>query len=246
VRLVETVLEQVDQIESCLRRRKSKQALALADLLLQYVPLVRQVIAQTRRRVLESQKVPALDKIVSLFEPHTAIIQRGKAAPHETEFGRKIWYSEVDGGLVSEYRILSGNPPDDRQWTPSLQHHLKLFHHPPKVATADRGVFSPENEQAARDAGIEFVALPQPGAKSDERQAYEAQPWFRAALRFRAGIEGRISSLKRARHLNHCPNRGEIGVERWVGWGIVTNNLVVIAKRLARHHHSRKCGSSSC
>lgn len=240
------MLEQVDQIESRLRRLKSKRALALAALLLQYVPLVRQVIVQTTRRVLEDQKVPASDKIVSLFEPHTAIIQRGKAAPHETEFGRKLWYGEVDGGLVSEYRVLKGNPPDDRQWTPSLKHHQKLFHHPPKVATADRGVFSPENEQIARDAGIEYVALPQPGAKSQERQAYEAQPWFRAALRFRAGIEGRISGLKRARHLNRCPNRGETGLERWVGWGVITNNLVVIAKKLARRHRAKRCRSLRC
>ncbi len=240
VRLVETVLEQVDQIETRLRRHKSPRARALAELLAQYVPLVRQVIAQTTRRVFEDQSVPASDKIVSLFEPHTAIIQRGKAAPHETEFGRKLWYSEVDGGIVSEYRILKGNPPEPRQWRPSLKHHQKLFKHPPKVATADRGVFSPENEQAARDAGIEFVALPQPGAKSAERQAYEAQPWFRAALRFRAGIEGRISGLKRARHLNRCPDRGEIGVERWVGWAVLTNNLVVIAKKLVRRHHSKR------
>ena len=234
------MLIQVDQVESRLRKYKSKRALALADLLLHYVPLVRQVVAQTTRRVFKSQKVPALDKIVSLFEPHTAIIQRGKAAPHETEFGRKLWYSEVDGGLVSEYRILKGNPPDERQWIPSLKHHQKLFKHPPKVATADRGVFSPENEQAARDAGIECIALPQPGAKSDERQAYEAQPWFRAALRFRAGIEGRISGLKRARHLSCCPNRGATGVERWVGWGVITNNLVVMATRLARRHRSKQ------
>jgi transposase, IS5 family len=234
------VLAQVDQVESRLRRLKSKRALALADLLLQYVPLVRQVITQTTRRVFENRKVPALDKIVSLFEPHTAIIQRGKAAPHETEFGRKLWYSEVDGGLVSEYRILKGNPPEPPQWPRSLKQHQKLFKHPPEVATADRGVFSPDNEQGARDAGIEQVALPQPGAKSDERQAYEAQPWFRAALRFRAGIEGRISSLKRARHLNRCPNRGETGVERWVGWGVITNNLVVMATRLARRHRSKR------
>lgn len=240
VRLVETVLVQVDEIERRLRRHKSQRALALADLLMQYVPLVRQVIAQTTRRVLEHQNVPAPQKIVSLFEPHTAIIQRGKTAPHETEFGHKLWYSEVDGGLISEYRILKGNPPEPRRWKPSLKNHQKLFHHPPEVATADRGVFSPENEQAARDAGIEYVALPHPGAKSQERQAYEAQPWFRAALRFRAGIEGRISGLKRARHLKRCPNRGETGVERWVGWGVITNNLVVIARRLARRHRSKR------
>lgn len=246
MRLVETVLVQVDQIETRLRRHQSKRALALADLLAQYAPLVRQVITQTTRRVLEHQSVPAPDKIVSLFEPHTAIIQRGKAAPHETEFGRKLWYSEVDGGLVSEYRILKGNPPEPPQWPPSLKHHQKLFKHPPQVATADRGVFSPENEQLAREAGIEYVALPQPGAKSAERQAYEAQPWFRAALRFRAGIEGRISGLKRARHLNRCPNRGGTGVERWVGWGVITNNLVAIAKKLVRRHRSKRRCPSGC
>ncbi len=218
----------------------------MADLLQHYVPLVRQVIHQTRRRVFEGETVPAGDKIVSLFEPHTAIIQRGKAAPHETEFGRKLWYSEVDGGIVSEYRILTGNPPDEQQWNASIKNHLKLFRHPPELATADRGVFSPQNEQRARDAGIQWVALPQPGAKSAERQAYEAQPWFRAALRFRAGIEGRISSLKRARHLNRCRNRGETGVERWVGWGVITNNLVVMAKKLARRHRSKARFSSGC
>lgn len=240
------MLEQVDHVERWLRRSKRKRAWALADLLRQYVPLVRQVIAQTTRRVFEHQPVPAPDKLVSLFEPHTAIIQRGKAAPHETEFGRKLWYSEVDGGLVSEYRILKGNPPDERQWKGSLKHHQKLFHHPPELATADRGVFSRQNEQAAREAGIEQVALPQPGAKSAERQAYEAQPWFRAALRFRAGIEGRISSLKRARHLNRCLNRGEVGLERWVGWGIITNNLVVIVTKLARRRRSKKIQQSGC
>jgi IS5 family transposase len=239
-------LEQVDQIETRLRRHKSQRARALAELLAQYVPLVRQVIAQTTRRVFADQSVPAAEKIVSLFEPHTAIIQRGKASPHETEFGRKLWYSEVDGGIISEYRILKGNPPDEQQWGRSLKHHQKLFKHPPKVATADRGVFSPENEQLARDAGIEYVALPQPGAKSQERQAYEAQPWFRAALRFRAGIEGRISGLKRARHLNRCPNRGETGVERWVGWGVITNNLVVIAKKLVRRQRSKHRRSAGC
>ncbi len=62
-------------------------------------------VTQTTRRVLEHQEVPASEKLVSLFEPHTAIIRRGKAAPHDTEFGRKLWFSEVEGGIVSEYRV---------------------------------------------------------------------------------------------------------------------------------------------
>jgi transposase, IS5 family len=82
--------------------------------------------------------------------------------------------------------------------------------------------------------------LPQAGAKSGRQRKREAQAWFRAALRFRNGIEGRISGLKRARGLDRCLNRGENGLERWVGWGIITNNLVVIATKLARRRRSRK------
>ena len=142
--------------------------------------------------------------------------------------------------MISEYRILKGNPPDSGPWLDSLKNHRRLFQHPPKVATGDRGIFSPANEHAARRAGVKQVALPQPGAKTAQRKQYEAQPWFRAALRFRTGIEGRISGLKRARQLDRCLNHDENGLERWVGWGIITNNLVVIATKLAQRRHPIK------
>ena len=232
--MTQQTLQQVEPVIAQLQQQKGRPAQQVAATFQHYLPLVRQVIAQTTRRVFENQSVSAAEKVVSLFEPHTAIIQRGKRPPHETEFGRKLWYSEVDGGIVSEYRILHGNPPDNQQWVPSLQHHQKLFGHPPDVATGDRGVYSPENERVARKMGVKYVALPQPGAKTKRRQRYEKQKWFKAALRFRIGIEGRISGLKRARHLDRCLNRGEDGLARWLGWRILTNNLVVIAAKLTR------------
>jgi len=241
VAVTETTLVQVEAVRARLQSKANRAAQALVASLQHYLPLVRRVIAQTRRRVFNGQSVPAAKKLVSLFEPHTAIIRRGKTPPRDTEFGRKIWYSEVDGGLVSDYRLLRGNPPDDQQWAASVRQHQKLFGHPPKLATADRGIFSPANEQLAHEAGIEFVALPQPGHKDEARQAHEAQPWFRAALRFRAGIEGRISHLRRARKLDRCRNRGETGLARWLAWGVITNNLVVIATRLARHRRKQVC-----
>jgi transposase, IS5 family len=239
VALTETTLAQVEAVLAKLKAKAGRPAQALVTNLQHYLPLVRRVISQTRRRVFNGQSVPAAKKLVSLFEPHTAVIRRGKTPPRDTEFGRKIWYSEVDGGLISDYRLLRGNPPDEQQWTASINQHQKLFGHPPKLATADRGVFSPANEQKAREAGIEFVALPQPGHKDADRQAQEAQPWFRAALRFRAGIEGRISVLRRARGLDRCRNRGEVGLERWLGWGVLVNNLVVITTRLARRRRTK-------
>jgi IS5 family transposase len=239
VKVTRTTVEHADQVAVQLQRVGSPRALALADSLHHYTELVRQVIDQTVRRVFEHENVPAEEKLVSLFETHTAIIRRGKPAPHETEFGRKVWFGEVDGGIISEYRLLKGNPPDEQPFKPSLKHHLKLFGHPPDLVTGDRGVSSANNEQAAHQAGIEQTALPKRGVRDAERQAYEAQPWFRAALRFRAGIEGRISGLKRARGLDRCRNKGEPGMERWLGWGVIANNLAVIAHKLARRHRSR-------
>jgi IS5 family transposase len=234
VELTKTTVAHAEQVTTLLQEKGTPSAIALADTLSHYLPLVKQVIGQTVRRVFEHQRVPAEEKIVSLFEPHTEIIRRGRPAPRDTEFGRKVWFSEVDGGLISEYRLLKGNPPDDKHWKQAVQHHIVLFGHPPDVATGDRGVFSPDNEQFARDCGVKHVALPKPGAKDAERTAFKAQPWFKAALRFRAGIEGRISSLKHARGLDRCLNRGEMGMERWLGWGVIANNLAVIATKLAR------------
>lgn len=234
VKIAQRTVGQAESVTALLARSKHRRAQALAETLRHYLPLMQQVITQTQRRVLDHQLVPAQQKLVSLFEPHTAIIRRGKAPPRETEFGRKVWYSEVDGGIISEYRLLQGNPPDKRHWPASLRHHRQLFGHPPRLATADRGVYSPENERLARQLGVRQVALPQPGAKDSRRRRREAQPWFKAALRFRIGIEGRISGLRRARGLDRCLNRGDAGLERWLGWGVITNNLVVIAAKLTR------------
>jgi IS5 family transposase len=241
VAVTQTTIAQVEAVLVRLQAKASRPAQVLVASLQHYLPLVQRVIDQTRRRVFKGQSVPADKKLVSLFEPHTAVIRRGKTPPRDTEFGRKIWYSEVEGGLVSDYRLLRGNPPDNQQWLASVRQHQKLFGHAPQLATADRGVFSVANEQVAREAGIEFVALPQPGYKDEARQAHEAQPWFRAALRFRAGIEGRISHLRRARQLDRCRHRGEIGLERWLGWGVIVNNLVVIAMPLVRRRCKQVC-----
>jgi IS5 family transposase len=76
--------------------------------------------------VLGGEQVPAAGKIVSLFEPHTDIIRRGKAG-RSAEFGHKVWLDEAEGGIVSSYRVLEGNPNDQSQWVTSLERHQELF-----------------------------------------------------------------------------------------------------------------------
>jgi IS5 family transposase len=236
--LVETLVEQVEQVQPVLAGKKSLEAAGLHLEFETYLPLVRQVVTQTRQRVLEGIQVPAADKIVSLFEPHTYIICRGKSKPKDTEFGHKIWFAEVDGGLITEYRILDGNPPDASPVIQSVKQHRKQFGKAPRRLCGDRGLFSPDNERQARALGVRQVALPQPGHKTARRKRKERLPWFRSALRFRNGIEARISQLRRARHLTRCLNRGLAGMERWIGWGVIANNLATIALSLNRRHLS--------
>ena len=181
-------------------------------------------------RSVNGESVAAGEKLVSLFEEHTSIIRRGKAAK-ETEFGRKVWLDEVEGGIVTGYRVLEGNPADEKQLLASLETHLRLFGRPPRLVAADRGVYSAANEQAARKMGVQRVALPKKkGSKNEERQRHERQGWFRRARRFRTGIEGRISVMKRRGYLGRCRDKGEEGFGRWVGWGVLTSNLHAIAR----------------
>ena len=223
-----------------LKAQRDSEAQRLLTQLTEFMPLVEQAIDQTVRRVLQGESVPAEAKIVSLFEPHTQIIRRGKAPPHETEFGHKVNYAEVEHGLISDWEVIThGNPPDERMLAPFLHQHRKRFGHAPRVLAGDRGIFSPANESLAQQLGVAQIALPHTGRLSAERKSHEKQRWFKKGLRFRNGIEGRISVLKRTVQLKRCPDHGLEGFERWVGWGILVANLVVIARALHKRRHRK-------
>jgi transposase, IS5 family len=224
---------QAEQVSLVLTAQATRTALKLAATLRQFVPLVQRVITQTTRRILQGEVVPAPEKVVSLFEPHTAIIRTGKPGK-PTEFGQVLWVDEVEGGIISRYAVLEGNPAEDAQLPPSLDHHRRVFHRPPRVLAGDRGVHSTVNEQYATTHGVKQVVLPKPGAKSTTRLAHEQQRWFRQGHNWRAGIEGRISGLKRRHKLDRCRYHGPAGMERWVGWGIIAYDLRVIAHATAR------------
>jgi IS5 family transposase len=242
-KLLKTTQETLDharQVIPILQQHGELAGRALAESLAHYIPLVERVIDQAYRRVVLGKQVPASEKLVSLFEPHTAIIRRGKPAPRDTEFGRKVWLDEVDGGIITDYRILVGNPPDDEQFEDSLRNHEKLFSHSPDLVSTDRGVYSVGNEKAARKAGVKHLCMPQPGRRTPERIEHEQQKWFRLARRFQAGVEGRISVIKRARQLDRCLDKGEAGFEKWVAWGCIVNNLVLIAQTMLKPRRRKR------
>ena len=165
------------------------------------------------------------EKLVSLFEPHTQVIPRFKAGK-PAEFGRKLRLDEVEGGLITGFAVLpQGGGQDQPYLGDALNNHKRQFGRPPDLLAADRGMASAENERLAREAGVEHVALPHVGKAPPDRRARERGRRFRAAYRFRAGIEGRIHALKRDYGLKRCRYRGGRGV----GWGVVAHNLAKVA-----------------
>jgi transposase, IS5 family len=214
--------------QQLLKCREAK-AQRLAQTLETFRPRTQQVIDQTMRRILQGEQVPASEKIVSLFEEHTNIIRRGKES-RPLEYGHKLWLNEVEGGLVSHDRILEGNPSDEQQSEPSLKAHLKTFHQPPRQASGDRGLFSAANEQLAQDLGVKRIILPQRGYRSQARLKHEHKTWFVKGRHWHAGVEGRISVLKRTHDLGRCLAHGFSGFQCWVGWGVIAGNLAVLGR----------------
>jgi len=227
--MTQKTIESARRIQKQLQKLPEKKAKRLAQTLETFLPRAEQVVDQTTRRILQGEQVPASEKIVSLFEEHTDIICRGKES-RPVEYGHKIWLNEVEGGLVSHYRILEGNPRDADQWKPSLKAHLKTFHQVPQQASGDRGLYSEPNEQLAHDLGVKKVILPQPGYRSKTRLKQEHKTWFVKGRHWHAGIEGRISVLKRAHDLGRCLAHGLNGFQCWVGWGVIAGNLAVLGR----------------
>lgn len=232
VQVTRATIRQAEQVLAEMETQAVEHGQRLIVTLRTFMPRAQQVLDQTIRRVFSGERVPADEKLVSLFEPHTDIIRRGKPNK-ETEFGHKVWLGEVEGGFITQYQVLDGNPADETQWQPMLERHVQQFGQPPWQASADRGVYSSDNEADATKLGVKRVILPKPGRKSETRRQHEKQRWFRRGRRFHAGVEGRISVIKRKHGLSRCRNRGRVGFERWVGWGIIANNLTVMGRGLS-------------
>lgn len=193
-----------------------------------YLPLVEKVIGQSRARIFQAQTRHP-DKILSLFEPHSVVIRKGKA--HKpNEFGRLVRIDEVENGLVSNYAVAPGNLCDQQQWVPALEAHLERFGRAPRLAAADRGFWNSANEKTAAQLGVKQVVLPGRGRLSPSRAARQKQRWFRRGQGWRAGIEARLSTLKHRFGMQRALYKGEIGFERHVGWCIIAHNLVAMSR----------------
>jgi transposase, IS5 family len=232
ISITQTSRAQAEKVVEALRGYAEGGTGGLREQFEHFMALVEQGIDQATRPVLRGEHLRATEKLFSLFEEHTQIITRQKMGKPR-ELGRKVLLEEVDGGIISRYELLSETSSERSHLPESLGAHRQRFGRAPFLLAGDRGLYSAENEETARQADVERVVLPKSGKLSEKRKRYEKQRWFRRGLRFRAGIEGRISVLNRAFGLDVCLDHGEEGMGRWVGWGILAHNLRQIARRQA-------------
>lgn len=246
--IVEPIVRKATNVIADLKSRKLPvagnllRAMAAEAHLEEFLPLVKRVIAQTKERVFEGNRHVA-NKVLSLFEPLTAVIKKGKA--HKpTEFGRLVRLDEIENGIVSNYEVQEGNPADTNAFVPAIKQHKVIFGRAPRGATGDRGYHSASNEREAKRLGVEKVALPARGPLSESRKELQKEPWFRRLLRWRTGIESRIATLKHRFNMARAVYKGEAGFERHVGWSVITNNLVSIARALVRRKERKNAANA--
>lgn len=195
------------------------------------IPRVQQVLRQTRERVLKGN-TRAEGKLFSIFETHTEIIRKGKA--HKpNEFGQMIKIQEAENQIITHYEVYDQRPADSALLVPSVEQHILQFGRAPELVTADPGFFSAANEARAEELGVQRVSIPSHATKSPTRKQRQKKRLFRKAQKWRTGCEGRISVLKRRHGLQRSRYKGPNGMKRWVGFGVIADNIIHIGSHLA-------------
>ncbi len=211
--------------------KKKKGLRGLCEHLSAMAGRVRQVVKQAKARVFDGiTQLPG--KIVSLFEPHTEIIRKGKASK-PTEFGKLVQVQEAENQIITHYDVFDQRPSDRELLLGAVETHERVLGRVPHLATADAGYYSRAQEQAVEEKGVKWVAVPNRNTRSAERKKKEHSRWFRKAQRWRTGCEGRISVLKRRHGLTRCRYRGAEGMKRWVGLGVMADTLISMGNVLA-------------
>jgi IS5 family transposase len=197
--------------------------------LIHFRGLAERVMQQAHQRVVAGRPVPNDQKLFSIFEPHTELLIRGKAGK-PIEFGHMVQIQQVQEKFITHYDVFGRRPVEHELLEPALERHRALFGEYPREITTDKGYYASGAQLAALRERIELVAIAKKGRRSAEEQQRESDPFFRHAQRFRAGVEGTISYLKRVLGLARCYLKGWMHYAAAVGAVVFVHNLMVLAR----------------
>jgi IS5 family transposase len=201
-------------------------ALSLAEDLKQVIELTHKVIDQTTRRVIHDESVPAREKIVSLFEPHTDIIVKDR---RETFYGHKICLSSGSSNLITDCLIVDGNPADSTLTDEMLDRQKEIYGRYPLKVALDGGFASKENLKSAKGKGVKDVCFAKRRGVEVEDMC-RSEYVYKRLRRFRAGVESGISWLKRCFGFARCTWKTLRSFKSYVWASIVSANLLTLAR----------------
>jgi IS5 family transposase len=208
------VMGEVDQFA----RRRKKQFSGLRSQLATMVERVQQVAKQTRARVFDGN-TKFDEKLVSVFEP--------------TEFGKLVKLQEAENQIITHFEVYDERPTDSALLMDAVEIHQQQTGSLPRIVAADAGFYSQANEKELQAMGVNNVSVPNRNTRSEQRRCHQKKRSFKEGRRWRTGCEGRISVFKRRHGLNRCRYRGQSGMRRWVGLGVIADNLINMGLCLA-------------
>jgi len=235
---VEDISGWAEDVRRELQNRRSKHRYglfddAVAEALIEefgeYLELGARVIDQARRRVLLEKPLPNQEKIFSIFEPHTELLKRGKA-DKPIEFGHMIEIQQVGQKFITDYEAFEKKPVEHQLLDAALENHKKLFGAYPDQVAADKGYWEGKEALEKLLRKVNVVAIGKKGKRTEQETEREHDPAFRHAQRFRAGVEGTISFLKRVLRLLRCFNKGWEHFAATIGATIFSHNLLILAR----------------
>lgn len=191
-----------------------------------YIKLAEQVLDQTRRRVFDGETVPASEKIVSIFEPHTDIIRKDR---RDTLYGHKVFLTGGASGLIIDCVVERGNPTDSTKAVKLAERAIKVLGTEPEQIVFDGGFSSRANLDEIKALGIRDVAFSKASGLAIKEMV--KRTWLYQRLRhFRAGIEGIISFLKRCFGWDRCAWRSYESFRAYTWGSVIAANLVMLAR----------------
>lgn len=218
-------LKCVEHVLGCAERLRDVLPQCLGETVVElyrFVPLVKRVLAVAKRAWLEGETVPAAERIFSIFEPHVELIKRGRR--HKpVEFGHMVLLGQSAEKFITQYEVMEKKIPDCRLPETILERHQERFGELPRELVADKGFCGKPEEMASLRERVKVLGIPQ-------RLRDWAQEGFAALQRFRAGIEGSISVLKRAFGLLRCQYRSFKTFASHVGLAVFAHNLVLLTR----------------
>ena len=222
----ETLKQAQSMMKKLICESKKDQSLKLG--LLETIQTVETVVNQTE--LVNAGGKPE-NRVVSIIDTDARPISKGKLGKR-IEFGHVLQIEEDVKGIVTGYSIHKGNPSDKTLLIDAIHHHVNIFEKAPREIAVDRGYYSKANEDELISLGVKHLSMPKPGKKSKDRQALETTNKFKNLQKFRAGVEARISCLKRSFGMRRSFLRGHKGTSIWCGYGIFAHNLRKAARLL--------------